>query len=370
MHRTNPFWAFTRPRSKRQRIKSFLNPASPDARRQALLWKTEAIPVLQRSLLNTDPLAASLDAWAFVLQMSKYMAQPLMQQRFGESYPIVTQTLQKMETQIEQLIQRAAPKANMANVKQQVSSWAEAHPIEVGLSGRTSLDAEMIRRTEQSELGTRASVKALAESIGDITARLDSYNAYLPKQARWQAELLVSDQLHDPQVAAAMSNLGTVSTALGKAAGNLEHLPELAGQARRAVVADLEGQRLATQAFVRKERLETLDALKHERIATISDIRKERLAATEDLRGERKAVVDALQNQEKTVMKDLDTAREKGLKDLDTRSRGLIDHFFVRAIEVALLTLILLAVAAWILLQRFRPRRREDRGETSYKQAA
>src|SRR5262245_40270928 len=36
------------------------------ARRQALIWKAEAIPVLQQSLLNADPLAAVFDAWAYI----------------------------------------------------------------------------------------------------------------------------------------------------------------------------------------------------------------------------------------------------------------------------------------------------------------
>src|SRR5215470_16495362 len=38
---------------------------SPSAvtRRQGLVWKSETIPVLQRSLLNTDPIAAVLDTW-------------------------------------------------------------------------------------------------------------------------------------------------------------------------------------------------------------------------------------------------------------------------------------------------------------------
>src|SRR5262249_39084695 len=62
---------------------------SPVARRQALVWKAESIPVLQRALLNTDPVSATLDAWAFIFQMKAYMEQPAVRQGFGESYPIV-----------------------------------------------------------------------------------------------------------------------------------------------------------------------------------------------------------------------------------------------------------------------------------------
>ena len=338
-------------------------------RRQALVWKAEAIPVLQRSLLNTDPLAASIDAWAFILQMRAYFEQPAMKQRLGEFQPIVGETLNKMEAQMEQLLQQAAPSADIAAVKQKVASWAEAHPIDASLSGRQSADVELIRRTEQSDLGAAASVKALAESIGDITARLDSYNTYLPKQARWQAELLLSDAAADPEMRTAMTNLETVSRALEKTSNSVEHMPELVGQTRAAVLADVEGQRLAIQTFIRQERLETLDALKHERIATVADMRKERLAATEDLRGERQIVLDALHAEEAVVMKDLDAARAKALDDFDSRSRGMIDHFFVRALELVLLTLVLCCLAAWFLLRRFGIRRR-DYGRGLYDRAA
>src|SRR6185312_368204 len=52
---------------------------SPVTRRQALQWKTEAIPVLQNSLLKSDPITALADTWAFIFQMTDYMAKPAVQ---------------------------------------------------------------------------------------------------------------------------------------------------------------------------------------------------------------------------------------------------------------------------------------------------
>jgi hypothetical protein len=334
---------------------------SPVTRREALVWKAEAIPVLQTSLLNTDPVAAVVDTWAFLFQMRKYVEQPAVKQRFGEFQPTVLETLNRMEAQMEQLVQAAAPSANVADARQRVASWAGAHPIETGLSGRTSADTELIR-AEQSAMGAVAAVRAIEESIGDLTARMDSYNAYLPKQARWQAELMLSDLTHEPQV-------GTVSSALEKTSSTIEQMPGLVEQTRAAVAADVDRERLAAQAFLREERLATLDALRQERIATIADVRKERVAATADLRGERKIVMDTLHNQEMTVMKELDTAREKTLQDFDARSRDLIDHFFVRAVEVLLLALVLCFLAVWILLRRLTPVR-WNRVEGRYDRAA
>jgi hypothetical protein len=339
------------------------------ARRQALVWKAEAIPVMQTSLLNTDPVAAVFDTWVFIFQMAAYMERPAVKEGFGELHSVVTATLKNMDTEMEHLVLVAAPAANITDLRQKAGAWAEAHPIQAGLAGRPSADPEIIRRVGESDLGTMASLKALGESLGDLAARLNSYNAYLPKQTRWQAELLLMDIRRDPQVEAVMSNFVAVSGALAKTSSSMDRMPELIGQAREAVRADVEGQRLAAQAFLRDERLETLASFRQERIATVAAMRSERLAATSDLRGERQVVLDALHNEEVAVMNDFNAASEKAIKDLDAKGRGLIDHFFLRALELGLLMVVLCFLVAWILLRRFAARRPE-RGERLYDRAA
>jgi hypothetical protein len=349
--------------------KIILESPSADARRQALVWKADAIPVLQTSLLNTDPVSAVIDTWAFLFQMKGYMEQPAVKEALGGFRSVVAEALKNMDAEMEHLVLVAAPSANVADLRARVSAWAEAHPIQAGLTGRQSADPEVIRKVGQSDLGTMASIKALGESLGDLTARMDSYNLYLPKQARWQAELLVRDLTRDPQVDAVMSNVVVLSNALAKTSSSMERMPEVMGQAREAVRADVEGQRLAAQAFLRSERLQTLDAVRQERIATIAAMHNERMAATADLRGERQAVLDALHDQEVAVMDNFNATSERAIKDLDTRGRGLIDHFFLRALELVLVTLVLCSLAAWFLLRRF-VARRPDRGERLYDRAA
>lgn len=349
--------------------KIILQAPSPVAKREALVWKAEAIPVMQTSLLNTDPVAAILDTWVFIFQMTAYMEQPDVKQRFGESHSVVAETLRNMDSQMTQLIQAGAPSANIPDLRQRASRWAEAHPIQGSLAGRQSVDAELIRRLGESDLGTMASIQALGEGLGDLTARMDSYNVYLPKQARWQGELLLRDVASEPQVKTALSNVAVLSDTLAKTSSSMDRMPELMGQARQAIRADLEDQRLATQAFLRNERLEALDALQQERIATVAGLDRERLAATADLRGERQMVLDALENQETAIMKSVNAASDKAIQDIDRRSRGLIDHFFVRALELVLLTLALCSFAAWVLLRRFAAKR-PDRGEKLFDRAA
>jgi len=221
------------------------------------------------------------------------------------------------------------------------------------LPGRDSMDAELIHRVGQSDLGAVASVRALEQGMGDLTARLDAYNVYAPKQARWQAELLLSDLAQDPHVAVAASNLGIITSAAGKASDSIERMPEYMKQARAAVLSDVQGQRLATQDFLDQERTLTLAALRQERIATVAALNDQRLGATSDLRGERQVVLGALHSEEVEAMNSIRGMSEATIKEMDNRGRVLIDHFFVRALELLLLTLALLALGAWLLLRMF-----------------
>jgi len=326
---------------------------SISAQRQALTWKAEAIPAIQTSLLNPDPLAAILDTWVFLVQMRTYMDQPYIKGSFGESYPVVTGTINHMDAEMEQVVRTVAPAANIANLRARVETWATDRPIRAGLAGRQSVDPELIKLVGETDMGIGSLLQSVEGRLGDITTRLDVYNAYLPKESRWQAELLLSDIGRDPQVEATKANLVSLSSALANTASRMDQLPESMNQARVAVRSDVEGQRLAAQDFLRGERLETLDALHQERVETVADLRNERLAATEDIRGERQAVFEALNNQEQAAMRDLNTTSENVMQDFDARSRRLIDHFFLRALELVLFTILLCSLLGWILLRWF-----------------
>lgn len=331
--------------------KIILGSPSPAARRLALEWKADAIPVMQASMLKTDPIAAALDTWAFIYQMHAFMERPSQQQTLGEFNSVVSETIKNMDAEMEHIVHLAAPNADIAGLRQKVSAWAAARPIRVSLAGRESVDPELIKETEESDMEMRASIKALGESIGDLTARLDSYNIYAPKQARWQAELMLKDITRDPELKVTLSNLNLITASAAKASSSVERMPEIVANARQAVKADVEDQRLSAQGFLRQERLETLVALQQERIATLAALRGERLAATADLRGERQVVLETVRNDEEEVMNDLNILADKTVQDFDTRARGLIDHFFVRALELMLVTLILFSLVVWILLR-------------------
>jgi hypothetical protein len=153
------------------------------------------------------------------------------------------------------------------------------------------------------------------------------------------------------QVLLALCSTEVKATA-AKASNSTDGTSIFLDQTREAVGADGDAPQLSMQA-VREERLQTLNDLHQQRIATIAAIRRERLAAAADLRRERQAVLAALRGDDAAFVNDLRTISEKEIQDLDATCRALIDHFFTRALELVLLTLILCFLVAWTLIWRF-----------------
>jgi hypothetical protein len=317
---------------------------------------------MQTSLLNSDPIAAVLDTWAFVFQMTAFMEGPEWKNTMGDFYPVVTGTFRNMNVQMERLVQSAAPKANMAAVRERIRSWAEANPIQDSLASRQSAEADIIKMVGETTFGTMGSIKSLAKSMGDLSARLDSYNLYLPKQARWHAELFLEDLKGDSQVNSALSDIHALSDTATKFDSERLSLQQFVHQER---VQTLNTALTAVHA----ERLGTLDTVERQRIATLAALHAERLAATADLRGERQSVLDALRDQEVATVSELRATSEKEIQNVDTKGRDLIDHLFLRAVELMLITLVLFSLVAWIMLRRFSTRSR-DRAERLFHRAA
>jgi hypothetical protein len=301
--------------------------------------------------------------------MTAFMERPEWKNTMGDFYPVVTETFRNMNVQMERLVQSAAPKANIAAVRERVRSWADANPIQVSLASRQSADPDIIKKVGQTNLGTMGSIKKLAESMGDLSARLDAYNLYLPKQARWQAELFLEDLKRDTQVNSALSDIRQLSNTAATLDSERLSVQQFVHQERQQTLDNLQLQRIATLAALHAERLGVAGDLHKERLGVTGDLHAERLAATADLRGERQKVLNALSSQEEAIVGDMRATSDKEIQTLHTKGRDLIDHFFLRALELMLLALALFSFVAWILLRRFSSRPR-DRAERLFHRAA
>ena len=177
---------------------------------------------------------------------------------------------------------------------------------------RESIMPDYAKIMEDPDLGVLASVSRLSVGLPEIAYRLSVYNEYLPRQARWQAELLVNDVSSKEGIKATMEELSGLLEVLNRIIPLVEKIPDLIARERVAFLKALREERLATFESIDEQRVSTLDRFTQERVSTIEALREERIAALQDIDNMANQIVD------------------KAL----TRTEGLIDHTFLRTAQL------------------------------------
>jgi hypothetical protein len=146
-------------------------------------------------------------------------------------------------------------------------------------------------------------VGAVSDTLENLSERLNTYAVQLPKQARWQAELLVLDMAGERGMEGALGDVHELGAAARRANDLLGDLPEALGAAgsvrelvaaeRRAALEGVNAQRLHTLEYATAERLAVLAALREERIAVVAALRQERIESLTELDGIKSRGIEA-----------------------------------------------------------------------------
>src|SRR5262245_48421545 len=164
----------------------------PVVRRRALVAKIEAIPALYSAAYRLDPLEAAMDVWALAFQLSQFVEADEGRDFFGPQQALARALARDVLADADAMIGGivVGPEA-FARARGKVEAWARGHPIERNLTARPSLASSMAEF--RSERDAFVAVGAATETLENVSQRLNTYASHLPKQARWQAELLAED---------------------------------------------------------------------------------------------------------------------------------------------------------------------------------
>ncbi|MCP3137518.1 chemotaxis protein [Pyxidicoccus xibeiensis] len=245
--------------------------ASPEVRRQMLTFKANAVPAMQGALFQPDPVAALVDAWALLAQLQDVLSQ----RAEGASPELVAEarrSLDDMESQVEALWREVSGRDDVSPARARVHAWAAEHPLTGPLVTRESTAPLLASVTEASGGGLLKQAAGLLEDTRDITARVDLYAASLPRQARWQAELVATDALSAPALQTATAELARTVDILDRVGSVAANTPALVARERVAVLEALSQERQAVLAGVGRERVAVLEALHAERVGTLEQL--------------------------------------------------------------------------------------------------
>ncbi len=313
-------------------------------RRRAILWKADGIPALYAAAFRPDPLAGGFDLWVLLVQMDLYFTDGPGRAAFGAEQPIALAAVRQMKATVEQTatLVSASPE-QLARRHAEVEDFARAHPIEGSFSGRTTGAGELARFFGQEDLDAFAVVGQAGDTLADLSLRLGSYSTLLPKEIRWQGELLAGEVAGRENLRSTLEDLDDVGRVARRADAVLADVPgtvraasgplgELMDQQRSALLAAIEQQRVAISAYVASERQAIADTIRQERQAAFESLGRERAAALRE--------VDAIST------RSLDTATQ--------RARGVVDYVFWRAL-ILIVVAAVIAAAAYRLARAPRP---------------
>jgi hypothetical protein len=245
---------------------------SPDAqtREEMTRFKMNGIPAMQLALLRPDPVASLVDAWVMVSQMKELIGLTRAGQVPEEREKLRTR-FDSMEGQLAAIWRRMAGPQDTSTAAARVHAWAAQHPVTTTLAARPTTTELLASLTATPSLSPFATVASALKETQDLSARLDAFAAFLPKQARWQGEYFLLEALSDPSFHPRIPELDKVSAEMERVSGSVEGLPGFLDEQRRAMQSFLREERVGFQEFADTQRVELTRALAQERVAGFAD---------------------------------------------------------------------------------------------------
>lgn len=309
--------------------------ASEDAvvRRRALLWKMNAVPAARSAAFHHDPLVALYDLWALALQQRDFFTDGHGTKIFETSQHCARRVSQQLVDDVRNIARGVTRSGDISEIERRLETWADQNPIEDGLLIRRSASADISALTPQMPHKGLQAVESLEETTRDLADRITILSADLPTESRLQAEYLVhglfEDYLEAPttQVLATLDRVNTL----------LDEVEPFLGVERDSPFAML-------LEALEDERNAWIDALGHAGGTFQDSVASERTALQQSIREE----------------------VAWGLAEFRSTGQTLIDHAFVRAIQLALILLVIALVATFVVRRwAYRPNHRsEDQADT------
>ena len=222
------------------------NTSDPAVRRGAIVLKIEMTTTILAAMLRSDPVLALADAWAYVLQVEDGLARPELQARYGQSADRAFEALALVERQFRDFVASVQAGPFAETFASTVRRWADRHPIEGALYRRPSIDSEMAELLASSGAGGVFAVLGnLDETAADVMTRMDLYTMYLPRLARWEAELAADDLTRGVDPRTLSAEFERLTRAVDRIAAVAETASDLVARERAAALDAVRAERIA-----------------------------------------------------------------------------------------------------------------------------
>ena len=322
---------------------------SSDVRRNALLWKMNAIPRARVACFRYAPLAAQFDMWTFALQMEAFFVSGAGREVFGDQQPLAIEASRRLVSEIREIGLRSAesPEALDRVEAEQIMPWVEANPIQsLSFDRRSSIMryAELTR----DQGGSLAQIASMEENFAKLMVMLRVYLAEIPRHARWQAQLLVDETLDGAKVGDAVGAIDRIAASAEVGSAFAESAPELVRTEREAIINAIDEQRALILEDVDRIRTETLEQVGYERAIVMKSV-EERVEEVIEALGDVRAALTA--DLDRIVAEAVAGAVADGSVAADEVAVRTVDRVFIRLGLLAIIGVVLAPIVARVYVR-------------------
>jgi len=197
-----------------------------------------------------------------------------------------------------------------------------------------------------------------------LSERITIYGDSMPRQMRWQGELIAEEMLVRPEIAGMFRDIAVIGDSLAKLSeieefigSEIQRLEQVAEAERVIILKDVERQRAETLAAVTQEREAVLADVDRQRTATIEAIEQETASAIEkgdaiaekvlaSVRETREELIQVVDDEHQRVFKDAQKLASRTLDESMLEARGLIDLAVLRTVQGGAVLIALFFAAA------------------------
>jgi hypothetical protein len=295
----------------------------PAVRKNTLLWKINGIPAIHQVAFQPDPFLAFVDLWVLTIQMTVFFEDGAGKEALGRWHTIALEGSRKLESIVETLAREASADGDITIAQAKLNDWCRENPVESLYFIRKSITVVLASEIGTQSLGTFDIAAAMAVGVADLSQQMAAYADYLPKQARWQAELLLEGMTATEKIDQALSEFIRVSRDIDRITALAETAPETVS-AERAIILKALGRDLDR----------ALAALEKERIAVMADLNRERVGMSADITAERIAMLAEIDRQRQETLVKVEAIGKHLLDDALEKGNAKIDLFFIRTLQV------------------------------------
>jgi hypothetical protein len=304
----------------------------PGVKYNALAWKANAIPALQRAMFHPDPLISFADGWTLTVQMREYFENGTGRDLFGPQQSFAVSSSKRMEMATDSAVGARLEPVVHDRLRRFVYDWAARHPLDNPLFLHRSITEATAEELGAVRLGGTGTIGNMAEMARDFQQMALVYAGQMPKEVRWQSQLLIASLTDSLQIDSFLAAIDHMEV-MEETTHFLREAPGVITREREAVFREIQ-----------EERIEMLRELDRQRLTTLQEI----MAWARD---EREAMVEEMN---RIVVSEGEALGES--------TRDVIDHIFLRLAQVGAVLVGMVFLGVWLLGRARAPSVRREAG--------